>query len=174
LIDYRHSQVSASLAALALLAGSPANADELCAELVLFEKADLPSTGEQARWIELHWQGRWMDLKSGWGLACISSDEVAARLCSFVVKNTSYEFASNFPERILACHGYVIPNGIANWRGEVDVEMASDRWHKLVIDLGERSEDSGAVRYVSVSDETAGGNDIEYLPIAPLPSDEDE
>lgn len=159
---------------MALLAGSPANADDLCAELAIFEEADLPSTGEQARWIELHWQGSWLDLESGWGLACISSDDVAARLCGFVAQNTSFEFASSFPERILACHDYVVPKGIANWRGEVDVEMASDRWHKLVIDLGERSGDSGAVRYVSVSDETAGSNDFEYLPIAPLPSDEAE
>ena len=156
-------------AALALGGSAPADADELCSKLKNFETAPLPSNPERARWIEVHWVGSWLS-EDGWGLNCVGSDEIAQALCRYVVGHTSYEFPSYFPARILSCKGFDLPR-MRNWQAEIDVNMAEDRWHRLVVDLGERENDSGAVRYISVSDQTAGGNDIEFLPIAPLTGD---
>ena len=156
-----------------LLACSPAMAadDELCDRLTMFESASFDQTGqEKARWIEMHWRGSWLNFDTGWGITCIhSSDDAAADFCEWLPRQVSYEFADSFPRRLLACHGFNVPQ-MQEWKSRVELWDGEDRFHYLLIDFATLEGETGAVRYVSVSDD-ATDPEIENRglePMAPL------
>jgi hypothetical protein len=143
--------------------------DELCGKLTDFETASFDQTGqEKARWIEMHWRGSWLNFETGWGIACLSSDDDAAkRLCQWLPKQVSYEFADSFPRRILACHGYNLPQ-MQEWKSRVELWDGEDRFHYLLIDFATLEGEAGAVRYVSVSDDATDpeieNHELEAMP----------
>ena len=154
---------------LALSAPAFAQDSEFCERLKAFETAPLAETGEQqARWIEMHWRGSWLNFETGWGVSCLSSvDEAARQFCEWLPSNVSYEFADLFPRRILACKGYSVPP-IQGWKGEVELWDSDDRSHYMMINFASLEEETGAVRFVSVGD-GATDPEIENRPLEAMP-----
>ncbi len=140
--------------AAALATASTARAEETCDQIDAFHAAPFDATVTPAgrRWVEMRWVGGWLDFEDGFGLECISSpDEGSKSLCGWLIENTSIEFHSNLPARILECWGYRFPRPLPSW-GEWRSQMShleDDRWMTLEVDLTEGQGDPPAVRLSS-------------------------
>jgi hypothetical protein len=165
----RPSSRVASFAAglILLLASSEASADELCTRLKPFEAARFDGIEQPKgrRWVELHWVGRWLDLKNGWGFNCLSSgDEGAKKLCSWLVDHSPSEFSTYLPIGILECYGYQFPKPYdewANWRSDIQLSGYKRQLLLEVNFLGFEGE-SGAIRLSAFADNV-------FNATAPLP-----
>ena len=145
--------LAASIAA-AMVMASAAGAEETCDRIAVFHSAPFDPTVVPLgrRWVEMRWVGGWLDFENGFGLECISSpDEGSKRLCGWLIENTSIEFQTNLPARILECWDYRFPRPLPSW-GEWRSQMShleDDRWMTLEVDLTEGQGDPPAVRLSS-------------------------
>ena len=148
----RVSVFSVAIATLAL--ASAAEAEETCDQIDAFHNATFDATVDPVgrRWVEMRWIGGWMDFEKGFGLECISSpDEGSNSLCGWLIENTSIEFQTNLPARILECWGYRFPRPFPSWgewRSQIS-HLEDDRWLTLEVDLTEGQGDAPAVRLSS-------------------------
>jgi len=149
-----------------IVASGPVQAKEasFCKRLAKFETTTLGQDGVQ--WVEFHWLGRWLDFDKGWGFGCRHSDGVDSRnLCSWLKNNTSFEFPNVLPLKILKCHGTVVGKHTEVDLGKSEFDIwDDDRRFNLMIDFTDFEKQTGAIRYIVVSDE-AVDTDIEYKPI---------
>jgi len=138
------------------LASAPAiAADEICARLTAFHAAQYDQSVQPAgrRWVEVHWRGHWMDFDKGFGKECRSSpDSASKQFCSWLTQNSSTEFPTYLPIRMLGCLGYRFPTGAGNewsgWKSDVST-LSKDRWLLLEVDLLTFKNDAGAIRLSS-------------------------
>jgi hypothetical protein len=138
-----------------LLASWPAYArvDQTCNELRAFYRAPFdehPSDdAKNYRSVEMHWLGAWMDFDHGWKLECRDTgDDPGKKLCGWLTANTSFEFASYLPLRILECHGFRFPHPFPQIGfGHTEITLwDKEREVLLQIDFRERKAEDFAVR----------------------------
>lgn len=128
-------------------------ADEICSKVRAFHQSSFDESVNPTgrRWVEMHWRGHWMDFDKGFGRECRSSqDHASRRFCGWLSKNTSTEFATRLPIRILTCFGYRFPphSDWSGWKSDVSL-LSDDRWLLLEIDFVSFQNDTGAVRLSS-------------------------
>ena len=152
--------------------------EDLCAQLAVFQRGPYVENskpdGLPDRWIEMRWQGKWLDFESGWGLSCIHSDDLAAaNFCAWLLDgNTSFEFAEYLAFDILTCRGYGFPDYSTWWPWTAGIEfVGDDHWTSLDVNFQgwtpERPE-TGAIRYSAYRDHETPWKD--RPPIEPLRS----
>lgn len=116
-------------------------ADDMCKHLKKFVRTSFDSSEkpEGRRWIELYWRGSWLDLENGFGLECRNSPDLAAsKFCSYLLKNSSFEFRAATPMRMLTCYGYDFPSftGWRHWVSEIDI-VDDDNFVLLEVNFSE-------------------------------------
>lgn len=141
-----------AICAAFLLPGHSFAQDEICDYVRAFERAPFERDAaghEKFRWIEVHWIGSWMDFDHGWHLECRpSSDSASKAFCSWLMDNTSFEFSTYLPVRILTCHGYRFPRNenIGQWKSEIDLYSENSGQILLQINLEARKKPDQAIR----------------------------
>jgi hypothetical protein len=131
--------------------------NETCDRLAAFENArfDDSVVPRGRRWVEMHWTGTWPG-EEGWGLECRRSpDRASVDLCAWLIHNTSMEFMTNLPLRILTCHGARLPLGMtwSDWRSSISF-WTRNRQQLLEIDFAtEVPGESGAIRFSSFAED---------------------
>ena len=134
--------------ALAVSVATPAQADEICAKINGFIKSQLADPS-QPHWVELHW-GYDSDVVL-WSKACRNSKDADSKeFCDWLMDNTSNEFRSSVPIRILKCFGYGFPNhAIGNWAvydGKFEAEYRDGIWANLELATKGLREGESALR----------------------------
>jgi hypothetical protein len=127
-----------------------AHADELCDRLRSLEWSASPRPSEPGRrWIELHWQGHWLDFDRGFGFACSSSaDPEAKALCHWLTGHTNFEFADVLPMQILECYGYRFPHPYPYWDGwKGNVSIGHGHYGELEVNFSDLKGETGAIRF---------------------------
>jgi hypothetical protein len=129
------------LASALLVAASSANAaDQLCAQLDAYAKAQWAEKGDSIprHWVEFHW-GNDPDPNTIWSWGCShSKDESSVSFCKWLMKNTNQEFRSELPIRVQRCMGYDFPpKSVTEWQftdGVVRHQAPDGSW--LVLEVG--------------------------------------
>jgi hypothetical protein len=146
---------------VALPVRAAAEEDELCTRLRAFQEASFDKDREGKpirRAIEFHWIGGWMDFEGGFGNRCLYFGTAPGMaLCAWLPENTSTEFPSILPMRVLGCYGWKIPA----YANDFDVRTGSfrittdaqghnlkeaDRYLQLEIDMRFRKKAHTAIR----------------------------
>ena len=137
-----------------------------CAQLDQFHDASFDGTEQPAgrRWVEMHWQGFWLDFDHGFGLRCVSSPDAASRrYCGWLEKNTSFEFPALLPKAIFKCAGHWREPDWQDWTNSVSM-LRHHRLLQVEVNLTPTETESGVLRLSSF----AKGKDEGTVSLPPL------
>lgn len=160
------------VAGVALLAAGPAAAQsQMCSRLRDFVRDQMAETAEPAprHWVEFHWG---FDTSAIASKGCRhSDDQSSADLCNWLVENSSWEFRSQLPLRILDCFGFRSPRHAAyDWsvsEGSFRHRYADGTWLRMEVTDSGLPEFESALR-LSVETIERQLDPDELAPIQPL------
>lgn len=138
-----------------------------CTRLAQFHDASFDGAEQPAgrRWIEMHWQGFWLDFDHGFGLKCESSpDAISRSFCGWLEKHTSFEFPALLPKAIYRCDRHIRPEPEWEmWTNSVAV-VRDHRLLQVEVNLEPTKTESGVLRLSSFG----AGKDEGAVPLPPL------
>ncbi len=126
--------------------------DETCGRLKDFEFAAKPAANASIRdWIEMRWIANLPEDTLYQKECHHSGSEAAAKLCGWLLENSSWEFPGFLPMRILGCHGAKFSDHFEYspmWIASIGLDPGTTDDRRMVLDvaIGGHKGDS-VVRY---------------------------